>query len=124
MGLTIGAEVTPSPKGVIAKKGNITTEENYKDVTGTAHTVTNGKRFQLAKIVLAAEKDSIARIMFGTSQIGVEYYIMGGTTLTDWFPTNYRLDELLGDGTKQIRVQAKYISTAGDFQAELVGEEI
>jgi hypothetical protein len=124
MGLTAGAEVIPKPKGDIAKKGNITTTADYADVTGTAYTVTKDKRFQLTKIVLACKEDSMAKIMFGTTQIGPEYYIMGKTTLTDWFPKNYRLDELIGDGSKQIRIQAKYVAAAGDFQAELVGEEV
>jgi hypothetical protein len=124
MGLTAGAEVIPKPKGDIARKGNITTGADYADVTGTNYKVTKGKHFQLTKIVLACKEDSTARIMFGTTQIGPEYYIMGKTTLTDWFPKNYRLDELEGDGTKEIRIQAKYVTTAGDFQAELVGEEV
>lgn len=127
MGLmSVGApnQVIPKPTGNIARKGNITTGADYADVTGTAYTVTKGKRFQLTKIVLACKEDSMARIMFDTTQIGPEYYIMGKTTLTDWFPQNYRLDELEGDGTKQIRIQAKYVTTPGDFQAELVGEEV
>jgi hypothetical protein len=117
-------EVIPKPKGDIANKGNITTAADYADVTGTLYTVTKDKKFQLAKIVLACKEDSMARIMFGATQIGVEYYVMGKTTLTDWFPHNYRLDELVGDGSKQIRIQAKYVTIAGDFQAELVGEEV
>jgi hypothetical protein len=124
MGFGPSPEVIPRPKGQIAKKGNITTAADYTDVTDTAYTVTKDKKFQLTKIVIACKEDSMARIMFGATQIGPEYYVMGKTTLTDWFPTNYRLDELIGDGSKQIRIQAKYVTTAGDLQAEIVGEEV
>ena len=119
-------EVTPKPKGPIAVRGSVTLTEEFQDVGDCKHVVAKDKKFQICSIAVSSEVQADVRIMFGNDQIGITYYVAGRVPFTHWFGGEYRLDELKGDGSKEIRIQARYTADppTGDFQAELTGEEV
>jgi len=117
--------VVPRPIGSITVKGSATTGADYADVTGCAYTVTKDKIFKLAKITVSCSEDVMVKVVFGDTDISIEYYVMAKLPFTDWFPAEWNKDKLKGDGSKQIKIQAKYPSggTAATVFAELSGEE-
>jgi hypothetical protein len=118
--------VVVRPKGDILVKGSVTTTASYADVGDCARKVTKDKIFQLAKITVSCPEDVMVKVVFGTTDISVEYYVMAKLPFTDWFPEGWNRDKLRGDGTKQIKIQAKYPSggAAATVFAELAGEEV
>lgn len=118
-------DVYPRPKGTITEKGSVTTGSDYADVGDCKHIVTKDKVFKLAKITVSCPEDVMVKVVFGEDDISIEYYVMAKLPFTDWFPAEWNKDELKGDGSKEIKIQAKHPSggaTATVF-AELSGEE-
>jgi len=117
-----GGGVIPRPKGGIIKKGNITTGASYATVA--SHTVTNGKTFQLAKILISCDQDVMFKIRWAGSDLGIEVYVAAKTPYPDWFPWDY--STMVGGGGKAIDIQAKYPTggSAGACYAEIDGEEV
>ena len=122
----VAREVTPKPKGPIAISGSVTLTDEFQDVGDCKYVVTKDKKFQICSIAVSSEVQANVRIMFGNGQIGITYYIPGRVPFTHWFGGGYRLNEIKGDGSKEIRIQARHPAggSAGDFQAELTGEEV
>lgn len=118
--------VTARPKGDITVKGSVTTTDEYQDVGDCKHTVTKDKTFSLAKITVSCPEDVMVKVVFGDTDITIEYYVMAKLPFTDWMPMGYRKELLLGDGSKQIKIQAKYPSggAAATVFAEFSGEEV
>jgi len=114
-------EIIPRPKGGILEKGSATTTDTYATVASV--TVTIGKQFQLAKIIVSCPEDVMYQLVWDGSAISAEVYVSGKIPFTDWFPWDYY--EMIGDGTKTFEIQVKYPSggTAGTCHAEIVGEE-
>ena len=108
------------PKGGILEKGSITSTVAYATVA--KRTVTDGKTFQLSKIMVSAEKATWVKYQWGGSDISAERLLDDKTILIEHFPWDYY--PMVGDGTKTFEVQAKYESTAGTVNAEIVGEEV
>jgi len=117
--------VVPRPIGSITVKGSVTTTDTYQDVGNCKYTVTKDKIFKLAKITVSCSEDVMVKVVFGDTDISIEYYVMAKLPFTDWFPEGYNRDNLKGDGSKQIKIQAKYPSggAAATVYAELSGEE-
>ena len=118
-------KVIPRPIGTITVKGSTTTTDKYEAVGDCKHTVTKDKIFNLAKITVSCPKDVMAKVVFGEEDISIEYYIMAELPFTDWFPSEWNKDNLRGDGSKELRIEAKY-PTGGEADivfAELSGEE-
>lgn len=115
-------EIIPRPKGGILAKGSVTTTAAYQTVA--THTVTTGKTFQLAKILVSCDEDFLYKLRWNGTDISVEVYVSGAVPFTDWFPWNYY--SMPGDGAKAFDVQAKYPTggSAGTCQVEIVGEEV
>lgn len=112
----------PRPKGGILAKGSVTTTALYTTVA--SRTVTNGLRFQLAKILVSCDQDIMYKLIWDGIDISAEVYVSGGSPWTDWFPWDYYA--MLGDGVKVFDVQVKFPTggLAGACYAEIVGEEV
>jgi len=121
LGLTAGAEVIPKPRGDITVQGNITTTSEFQDVC--SRTITKDKVFKLAKITVSCPEDCVVRLTVDNTPLSIEYTIMGKLPFTDWFPPGWKAHELKGDGSKKIKIQAKYVDTAATLHAEFCGEE-
>lgn len=114
-------KVYTKPKGGIQKRGSIaTTTDTYQDLV--THTVTNGKKFRLAKILVSAKEDTWIRYMWNTTQISPDILVSGKLPFTDWFPYDYY--DMIGDGVKQFKIQAKKDVSAGVCYGEITGEEV
>lgn len=120
------SDVIPRPKGTITVKGSVATGASYADVGDCKRTVTKDKTFQPTKITVSCSEDAVVKIVFGTTDISIEYTVMGKLPFTDWFPLEWNRDNLKGDGSKQIKIQAKYPSggATATLYAELSGEEV
>jgi len=120
-----GRNVVPRPVGRIVAKGSVTTGASYANVGDCAYTVTKDKTFKLAKISVSCSEDVMVKVVFGSDDLSIEYYVMAKLPFTDWFPPGWQCGELRGDGSKQIKIQAKYPSggAAATCYAELDGEE-
>jgi len=115
-------EAVARPKGGIRDKGSVTTTGAYQ--TLVSRTVTNGKTFQLAKILISCSEDVQYKLRWGGSDISAEIIVPANTPWTDWFPWEaYDMD---GDGTKAFDIQVKYPSGgyAASCYAEYMGEEV
>lgn len=112
----------PRPKGGVLEKGSITTTGSYQTVA--SHVVTDGKKFQLAKIIVSCNKDVVYRLLWNGTAISAEIYVAGTIPFPDWFPWDYYT--MIGNGTKTFAVQAKYPTDgeAGTCNVEIVGEEV
>ena len=119
---TLQAEVIARPKGGILEKNSVTTTDTYATVA--TRTVTDGKTFQLAKVLVSCPEDVMFKIRWDGDDIGAEVYVTGGIPFTDWFPWDYY--EMAGDGAKAVDIQVKYPTdgAAATCHAELVGEEV
>jgi len=115
------ARIIPVPRGDITRYSKLDpTTDTYQDVV--SYTVTKDKEFHLCKIVVSCTQASWIRIMWGTTQIYPEVLVGRGVPFTDFFPWDWK--PLTGDGSKAIKIQAKYDITAGRVDAELAGEEV
>jgi len=114
--------VIPRPKGGVLKKGSVTTTASYQTVA--SHVVTNGKTFQLAKILVSCDTDVMFKLRWNGADISAEVYVPAKVPFTDWFPWDYYA--MVGDGVKIFDIQAKYPSggSAGTCHVEIVGEEV
>lgn len=121
-----GRDVIAKPTGVITVSGSVTTNSDYEDVGDCKHKVSKDKTFNLAKITVSCSKDVMVKIVFGEETVSIEYYIMAELPFTDWFPEGWNKDKLIGDGEKEIKIQAKYPTDgeAAEIFAELSGEEV
>jgi len=117
-------EVVPRPKGEKVLRGSATTTEEYCEIGDCKRTVTNGKTFNVAKIVISCLSDVVAKITFGNTDISTEYNISGKVPFTDWFAQGEK--QAVGDGSKVLQVEAKYPSggSPDTVYAELTGEEV
>lgn len=113
-------KVIPRPKGGILQKGDVTTSGTYQTVAEV--TVTLEKQFQLAKIVVSAQKAAWVKFRWDGSDISAERELDDITILIEHFPWDYY--EMVGDGSKKFDVQAKQDSEAGTLNVEIVGEEV
>ena len=121
-----GRDVIAKPSGVKTVKGSVTTTSTYQDVGDCKHVVTKNKVFKLTKISASCSEDVMVKIVFGTEDISIEYYIMAKLPFTDWLPEGWNKDRLIGDGSKEIKIQAKYPTggTSATVYSELSGEEV
>jgi len=108
------------PKGGVLAKGSVTTTSSYQTVA--SHTPAAGLTFQLAKIVISAEKAAWVKYRWAGSDISAERLLDDKTILIEHFPWDYK--EMIGDGSKAFDVQAKYDSEAGKVNVEIVGENV
>jgi len=115
-------QVIARPKGGILAKGNVTTTSSYATVA--SRTVTNGKTFQVAKILVSCDQDVMYKLRWNAGDISAEVYVTAKTPFTDWFPWDYY--SMVGDGAKAFDVQVKYPSggSAGTCYIEILGEEV
>jgi hypothetical protein len=113
-------QIKPRPKGGIVAKGSITSAAAYATVA--SRTVTNLKQFQLAKVVISAEKAAWFKYRWAGVDISCERLMDDKTIVLEHFPWDYYT--MTGDGAKAFEVQAKYYSEAGTVNAEIVGEEV
>jgi len=112
--------IIPRPMGAIKRSGETAaTSADWAKIVG--YVVPKGKEFHLAKIVLSCEHATWFRIMWDTTQLGITYLLPLKFTLPDWFPWDW--NPLVGDGAKELKIDAKYYTTSGWAAAELVGEE-
>ena len=118
-------DVYPKPKGTITVNGSVATGTEYADVGDCKHIVTEDKVFKLAKITVSCPEDVMVKVVFGEADISIEYHVMAKLPFTDWFPFEWNKSNLKGDGTKEIKIQAKYPAggSATTVFAELSGEE-
>lgn len=123
-GPTPAGAVIARPIGKTRAKGSVTTTDTFATVTGCTITVTKDKTFHPAKVIFSCDQDAVAIIRWNGTQISPEYKMSAKLPVTDWFPWDWYRCE--GDGSKAIDVQAKYPSggAAGDFHAEICGEEV
>ena len=125
MPLNMQAEVVPRPKGEKVLRGSVTTGASFAVVGTCTRTIPSGKVFHVTKIALSCDKDVVAKIVFPVgTDISIEYKMSANIPMTDWFSKGEKV--CVGDGSKVLRVEGKYPSggSAGDLQAELVGEEV
>jgi hypothetical protein len=119
MGFGASPEVIPKPLGKISRLGATNTD----DSVAVEITVTKGKTFHLAKVVLSSDKDCKAYIRWNEERISVIYHLSANIPFTDWFPWDW--NPCLGDGSKKIDVYTPNVGTAGGtLYAELSGEEV
>jgi len=120
-GITNAIRAIPKPEGAIPTKGSLpATSGTYQDVV--AYIVTNGKTFHLSKIAVSCDQDSWVKILMAGVDKSIEYLVSAGIPFTDWFPWDW--NNLLGDGAKQVKIQAKQKTTSGIVYGEIVGEEV
>jgi len=114
--------LVPRPKGGVLEKGSLTTTDTYQTVA--SRTVTSGKQFQLAKILVSCDKDVMYKLRWSNADVSMEVYVPGTVPFPDWFPWDYVT--MVGDGSKKFEVQVKYPAggSAGTCHAEIVGEEV
>jgi len=120
--------VIPKPTGPIVANGSLgVPTASYQTVAKYA--VTEGKRFQLAKITVSCAEDIIVQLTWHGEAITIPYYVMAKLPFTDWFPLDYyavtHAEWLKGDGKAELELKAKIPSggTAAEVNGELVGEE-
>jgi hypothetical protein len=119
--------VVPLPRGTIRAVADLNpTTSSFQAVV--SYTVTQGKTFSLAKIVASCNSGYEVQLNWKGHPITVIYKQMGGSVLTDWFPSGYpdiNLAPIVGDGTSQLQLMGRYPSggTADDLWCEIVGEE-
>jgi len=118
--------VVALPRGSVRAFGNITTTASFQTVT--KYLVTQGKKFNLAKIVASCLSDYEVQLFWKGSAITVIYKIAGKSPFTDWFPSgygNFDLTPILGDGTSVLELKGRFPSggSADDLWGEIVGEE-
>lgn len=116
-----GSNVTPKPAANKVLRGSVTLTSAYQTVGNCKRVIPKGKRFQITKIVVSCPEDYYAKITFGGADESVEYCQMGKSVLTDWYPCGDKV--FVGDGTKELNIQAKYVTTAATLWAEIVGVE-
>lgn len=116
-----GSNVTPKPAANKVLRGSATLTDSYQTVGNCKRTIPKGKRFQITKIVVSCPEDFYAKITFGGEDASIEYCQMGKAVLTDWYPTGDKT--FIGDGSKELAIQAKYVSTSATLHAEIVGVE-
>jgi hypothetical protein len=120
--------VIPLPRGTIHVVADLNpTTASFQTVV--AYTVTQGKTFNLAKIVASCNSGYEVQLYWKGKAITVIYKQAGGSVLTDWFPVAYpdlTLTPLMGDGSSQLVLQGRFPSggTADDLWGEIVGEEV
>jgi hypothetical protein len=112
--------VIPRPKGQVQVLGSLTTTAAYQTIA--EYVVTDDFYFELAKIALSCKEDTWIKIRWDSTDISIEYLVLGKLPFTDWFPWDWV--EMLGDGAKKIDIQVKYDSVEATAYAELVGEEV
>lgn len=112
---------TPTrPMGGIISKGTATTTASYATIA--TRTVTTGKSFQVAKIVVSSTKAAFYKLRWNGTDISSERHMDDGTIAIEHFPWNYYT--MAGDGAKAFDVQAKYDTEAGTTTVEIDGEEV
>lgn len=116
------APVIPRPKGGVLEKGSVTTTGTYAELA--ARTVTNGKTFHPAKILVSCDEDVMFKLVWGGSDLGAEIYLARKLPYVDWFPWGYKT--MAGDGSKKFQIMVKYPSggSAGTCYGEISGEEV
>jgi len=112
----------PRPKGGVLEKGSVTTTGTFQTVA--SRVVTDGRTFQLAKILVSADEDVIYKLRWNGTDISAEVYVTAKLPFTDWFPWDYYT--MLGDGIKVFDIQVKYPDggSEGTCFCEIVGEEV
>lgn len=113
-------ELRPRPKGGILEKGSDTTAAAYASIA--SHEVTDGKDFQLSKVVVSVEYATWIKYQWAGADISCERLMDEKTILLEHFPWDY--EDMEGDGSKVFDVQAKYYEEAGIVNVEIVGEEV
>lgn len=112
-------DINVRPKGGTKGRGSATTTAAYAEIASVA--VTDGKQFQVSKIVVSAETAAWFKYQWNNTDISCERLMDDKTIVIEHFPLDY--EEMIGDGTKKFAVLAKYDSSAGTINAEIVGEE-
>jgi hypothetical protein len=127
IGAPLPLPVIALPRGTVRAFADITTGASFADVV--IYTPTQGKTFNLTKIVASCNSGFEVQLYWKGHAITVIYKQMGGSVLTDWFPAGYSditLTPIVGDGTSKLELMGRYPSggTADDLWGEIVGEEV
>jgi len=115
------SNVTPKPAVNKVLRGSVTLTSAYQTVGNCKRTIPKGKKFQTTKIVVSCPEDFYAKITFEGTDESIEYCQMGKAVLTDWYPVGDKM--FIGDGSKELNIQAKYVSAAATLHAEIIGVE-
>jgi len=107
------------PRGGLLTPGTLVTGAGYGDII--SYTVTNNKTLRLSRILISATKASTVRLLWNGVQFGCERYMSDGAILIEHFPTDYY--NMLGDGAKLFKIQAKQDTASCTIQGEFSGEE-
>jgi hypothetical protein len=126
--LNVPLPVIPLPEGTVRAVADLNpTTATFQPVV--SYTPTQGKTFNLAKIVASCNSAFEAQLYWKGKPISVIYKQVGGAVLTDWFPYGYtdiNLAPMVGDGTSQIQIMGRYPTggSGDDLWGEVVGEEV
>lgn len=107
------------PKGTITEKGSGTTTGSY--VTVASRTVTSGKAWVLAKVVVTCQYDTYVQYYWDGVAVGEERLLSMG--IAEHFPYG-AFGIMTGNGAKKFEVKAKLYAQAGLVYAEIQGEEL
>lgn len=113
-------QISVRPTGGVLEKGSVASAAAYATVA--SRVVTDGKEFQLSKIVVSAVKAAWVKYRWDASDISCERLLDDKTILIEHFPWDYY--EMEGDGAKAFDVQTKYETASGTVNVEIVGEEV
>jgi len=114
------AELRPRPKGGVLVKNKKDTVVGWDTIA--SHTVTEGKYFQLSKVVVSVEYATWIQYRWAGDVISCERLMDEKTILLEHFPWDY--EEMEGADTDAFEVQAKWYEEEGIVNVEIVGEEV
>jgi hypothetical protein len=111
--------VSVRPKGGVLANGFLTTTSAYQKVT--FRKITSGKKFQLSRIMINAEKAAVVYLSWNEARVGIEMILDNKSLAIIHYPFNYY--EMIGDGNKEVAIFAKYYSQGSTVSVEICGEE-
>lgn len=117
---SLQAELRPRPKGGILETGKKDTVVGWDTIA--SHEVTDGKDFQLSKVVVSVEYATWIKYRWAGADISCERLMDEKTILLEHFPWDY--EDMEGGDARAFDVQAKWYEEEGIINVEIVGEEV
>ena len=114
------AELIGRPKGGVLEKGTIDSAAAWATVV--EYTVPLDWKFEVAKVLVSAEKAAWIRYKWGAAVISCERLMDDKTILIEHFMWDYK--HMRGDAAKTFKVEAKYYEETGKVNAEIAGEYV
>lgn len=112
-------KVISKPTGTIIERGEGESTYTTKYVEIVSYQPTKGKRFHLTKIKVPCTNAHYLQLTIGDTTFPPDV-CADETTFIDWFPWD---DGLLGDGIKEVKIEAKAILNTELLYGTIYGEE-